>query len=137
MITILESSCVVNQVKHPALSSQQFGSLLQCKFNPWPWELLYAVGTDEKEKKEGKYIRSFQCILHRNNNQNLICFIRMIFLLLYTKEIAVPCTLSGNIVHMEENVFHLQFQRTSCTVFFLVILFSALGNYHYHHIMKS
>ena len=35
---------VVQQVKDPALS------LHRHRFNPWPWELPYAMGTDRKKE---------------------------------------------------------------------------------------
>ena len=35
----LRSSLMAHQVKDPALSLQRLGSLLWCRFKPWPWKL--------------------------------------------------------------------------------------------------
>ena len=43
------SSLVAEQVKDPVLSLQWLGSLLQCRFSPWP-RFPYAVGADKKIK---------------------------------------------------------------------------------------
>ena len=42
-------------VKEPALSLLQFGLLLWCKFNPWPWNFQpHATGMAGKKKKRKK-----------------------------------------------------------------------------------
>ena len=46
----LWSSLVAQQVKVPVLSLQRLGSLLWCRFDPWPRN-LYMLRVETKEKK--------------------------------------------------------------------------------------
>ena len=45
------SSLMVQQVKDPALSLQQLGSLPWCRFDSWPRELSNAMGVTKTNKK--------------------------------------------------------------------------------------
>ena len=49
-ITFLRRSLGVQQVKDPVLSLQRLGSLLWCRFDPWPGNFYNAKGAARGEK---------------------------------------------------------------------------------------
>ena len=61
------SSLVARQVKDPALSLQQLGSLLWHGFYPWPKKFPHAMGAEEK-----KFLWEFALRLSRLRTQRCL-----------------------------------------------------------------
>ena len=48
---------MAQQIKYPAMSLQQSGSLLGHGFNPWPWNFLMPQVHPQLKKKERKKVK--------------------------------------------------------------------------------
>ena len=53
----MRSSLVVQQVKDPTMSLQQFGSLLWYGFDPWPRNFHVLLERQKKKKKKKPLVR--------------------------------------------------------------------------------